>query len=50
MRDYDFSHPAVCAAMRRRYGTDIPRDQPVVAPSDLAASARLAPVRATPGP
>lgn len=50
MRDYDFSHPAVRAAMRQRYGTDIPRDQPVVAPSDLAASARLAPVRATPGP
>lgn len=47
MRDYHFSHPAVRDAMRQRYGTDTPHDQPVVAPSDLAASTRLVPVRAT---
>lgn len=45
IRDFDFSHPEVKKLARQRTGTQLPKEQPVVAPSDLAASALLAPVR-----
>lgn len=45
MRDFDFSRPEVRATLRRRYGANIPWDQPVIAPSDLAASELLVRVR-----
>lgn len=45
MRDFDFSRPEVRATLSRRYGANIPWDQPVIAPSDLAASELLVRVR-----
>ena len=45
MRDFDFGRPEVRAALHGRYGAHIPWDQPVIAPSDLAASESLVRVR-----
>ncbi len=39
--DFDLSHPAVAAEVGRRYGPDVPVDEPVAPPSLLAVSDRL---------
>lgn len=41
LREFDLSHPAVKAKMKERYGTKIPYDEPVVAPSQLYESNEL---------
>ena len=38
LKDYDLTHPAVQEKLAERYGPDIPYDEPMVAPSDLAES------------
>ena len=41
--DYQLDHPAVKPVIEQRYGsaTKLPKDEPVVAPSDLASSELL---------
>jgi hypothetical protein len=38
LKDYDLTNPAVQSKLAERYGQDIPYDEPMVAPSDLAES------------
>lgn len=41
LRAYDLSHPAVQSTMKKRYGTNIPLSERMVAPGDLFNSPRL---------
>jgi len=45
LREFDLSHPAVKAKLKERYGTKVPLDEPVVAPSQLFESGVLEVVR-----
>ncbi len=44
LREFDLLDPVVAPALAARYGKHVPFDEPVVAPSDLAASVLLTPV------
>lgn len=48
--DYDLSDPGVQRAARKRYPKGLPRDEPVIALSDLMESEALETVRTWPGP
>ncbi|AFM12532.1 YiiX family permuted papain-like enzyme [Turneriella parva] len=41
LREFDLSHPAVKAKLKERYGSRVPLDEPVVAPSQLYESGLL---------
>ena len=41
LKDYDLSSSAVQSIMRQRYGEKIPKDEPMIAPSDLFSSPLL---------
>jgi Permuted papain-like amidase enzyme, YaeF/YiiX, C92 family len=41
LREFDLTHPAVRAKMRERYGTRIPKDEPVISPAAMFDSREL---------
>ena len=42
LKDFDLEHPAVKKIMRTRYGKKVPLNEPVIAPSDMFESEKLA--------
>jgi hypothetical protein len=41
LREFDLSHPTVRAKMRERYGSSIPKDEPVISPAAMFDSEQL---------
>jgi hypothetical protein len=41
LKDFDLTHPAVRSIMARRYGGNIPYEEPVIAPSDMHRDPKL---------
>jgi len=45
LRDFDLSNPLVKAQLNLQYGSNIPLEEPMVAPGDISESALLEPVK-----
>ncbi len=41
LKEYEFDHPIVKEQLRRRYGDNVPLEEPVIAPSDIFALPNL---------